>query len=314
MLLLFPALSFAWIDTGHEIIASIAYDELTPAARGAANALLKHHPRYEQDLQAGCPDGFDHDRYAFMKAATWPDMVKSMTHPMRFVANHPGWHYIDLPIAAAGYPAPATQPAAATQPDEPRNILEAMDKVVADIGNEKLPATDRAIALCWILHLCGDLHQPLHVATFYSAQYPDGDKGGNMAMVKRPPTQFNAHVSLHALWDEMLGMYEDPEMIGYVAAGLRSNPPYSRDRLAGELREQSFADWAKETHALAITSCYLNGQLATASESSNRVDRQANVPALPADYLENGEKVAARQAVLAGYRTADLLHRLFIAK
>jgi hypothetical protein len=61
MLALAPR-SFGWNDTGHEIIASIAYSELTPAAQAAAADLLKAHPRFEKDLLPGLPDGVDAHR------------------------------------------------------------------------------------------------------------------------------------------------------------------------------------------------------------------------------------------------------------
>jgi hypothetical protein len=318
LFLLSPAVSFAWIDTGHEIIASIAYDELTPATRAAVNALLKQHPRYQKDLLDGLPTGFDLDRYAFMKAATWPDMVRGQTHPMHFVADHPFWHFIDLPIAAPGDDIPATQSttqpstlsAATTQPADPQNILEALDKAARDVRDEKLSPAHRAIALCWLTHLCGDIHQPLHVSNFYSSQYPQGDKGGNLAKVRRPPSQFSAIIDLHALWDEMLGLYQDPNMIEYVASSLRRDPQYSRDKFKAELCEQSFAAWADGTHKLALPWCYLNGDLATLKASATRGDLRQLPPYLPPDYLANAEKVAARQAVLAGYRLADLLNRV----
>ncbi len=310
-ILLISAPAFGWIDTGHEIIASIAYDELTPAARSAANDLLKQHPRYEKDLLPGKPDGFDENRYAFMIAATWPDIVRSQTHPMHFVANHPAWHYIDIPIVQPGFAAPASQPAANSPPTDPTNVVEALDKVTAQVHDPAVAPGDRAIALCWILHLVGDIHQPLHATTHFSPQYPEGDRGGNLAMVLRTPNQWYSQINLHLLWDEMLGTYRAPEMIGYVASGLRGDPRFARDKLP-ELKAHDFAGWARESHDLAVTAVYLNGQLQTANQNAVRADhdRQVKIPPLPADYCAKGEEVASRRAILAGYRIADLLNSL----
>lgn len=305
-----PALSLAWVDTGHEIIASITYDELTPATRSAAVELLKQHPRYEKDLLLGMPEGFDLDRYAFMIASTWPDIVRSQTHPMHFVANHPAWHYIDIPIVEPGFTAPTTSSAPATRPSDPANILEALDKVSAELRDPSVAAPERAIALCWLLHLVGDLHQPLHSTSFFSAQYPEGDHGGNLAMVLRTPSQFYSQVNLHLLWDQMLGTYRAPEMIGYVAAGLHNDPRFAREKLGPQVTMHDFAEWAKESNALAGTAVYLNGQLLTANQNVVRADHSVKIPALPADYCGKAEEVASRRAILAGYRTADLLNTL----
>jgi hypothetical protein len=309
VLLAMPQRLFAWVDTGHEIIASIAFDEMNPAARSAAVALLKQHPRYEKDLLAGLPSGFDPDRYAFMIAATWPDIVRSQSHPMHFVANHPEWHYIDIAVVQPGYTPspPATQPD--SQPAGPRNILEALVKVTADLRNPSGAAPERAIALCWVLHLCGDLHQPLHASNYYSPQYPDGDRGGNLAIVLRTPHAYYSQINLHALWDQMLGTYRSPQMIGYVADGLRHDPNFTREKLANELKLKDFTGWANESHDLAVTQCYLNGQLETANQNALR-ETHGEAPSLPADYVEKAEAVAARQAILAGYRTADLLDEI----
>ena len=108
--LLVTTSAFAWNDTGHEVVADIVYSELTPAARTAVVELLKQHPRYQKDLLAGLPEQFDADRYAFMMAAYWPDMVRAVNHPMHFVANHPEWHYvnIDYSVSKRAGTAPAT--------------------------------------------------------------------------------------------------------------------------------------------------------------------------------------------------------------
>jgi hypothetical protein len=308
-LMILASKSYGWNDTGHEIIASIAYSELTPAAQAAASDLLKAHPR-QKDLLAGLPGEYDPQRYAFMIAATWPDLVKSQTHPMHFVANHPAWHYIDIPIVQSGFAPPATQPVATTKPGDPGNILEALNQVTAELRDPSLAPGRRAIALCWVLHLCGDLHQPLHASDFYSPQYPDGDHGGNFEVVLRTPGMFYSELNLHALWDQMLGSYRSPEMIGYVASGLRNDPRFSRDKFRAELGVHDFAAWAKESHDLALSQVYLNGTLQTADENAVRGNRTLPIPALSADYLPNAEAVAARQAMLAAYRTADLLNAL----
>src|SRR3954462_305675 len=76
---------FAWIDTGHKIVALIAWEDMTPKTRAAVTELLKQHPRYQQDLCVGLPEGASADeaaKHAFLVAATWPDLVRGQAHPM----------------------------------------------------------------------------------------------------------------------------------------------------------------------------------------------------------------------------------------
>src|SRR5438552_1140233 len=87
--------SFAWIDTGHKIVAMIAWEDLTPKAKTTITELLKQHPRYEKDLLTGLPNGASAEetaRHAFLVASTWPDLVRSQSHPMRAAYNHAPWH------------------------------------------------------------------------------------------------------------------------------------------------------------------------------------------------------------------------------
>ena len=64
--LLVPASAGAWNDTGHRTIATLAYDELTPAVRAKVDAILRAHPRYEKDLLGGMPEGYgEPERFAF---------------------------------------------------------------------------------------------------------------------------------------------------------------------------------------------------------------------------------------------------------
>jgi hypothetical protein len=99
-----------------------------------------------------------------------------------------------------------------------------------------------------------------------------------------------------------------------MAEGLHHDPQFSRDKLAGQIGVHDFAAWAKESHELAVTDVYLNGKLQTLSQAAATADPKATVPHVPADYIEHGEEICARRAMLAGYRTADLLDTLLAEK
>ena len=311
-----PVRAWGWVGTGHKIIAMIVLDELTPAARAKAIQIHKQHPRFEKDLLAGLPAGSDEsaaERHAFAVAATWPDLVRSQSHPMHFAANHPQWHYIDLPYRpegdAAG-PTPATGPAEAERPhQEPADIVEALTLNSKTLQDPTTGDADKAIALCWILHLGGDIHQPLHAVQMFSKQFPDGDKGGNALLLLRQPPYSNSQMNLHLLWDELPGDFALEQPMEYLAAGLRADPQMSRQRFKDQLAVKDFAAWARESHDLAVKYAYLDGNLKAATAGHDGpAEPAALIPGVPPGYIERAQRVAFTQVALAAYRTADLLN------
>ncbi len=304
----------AWIDCGHKIAAVITWDDLTPRAKAQIAELLKQHPRYEKDLLDSLPKGTDEGgtaRYALANAACWPDLVRGPAHPMHFVANHPAWHYIDIPYSIDNQAVPATQP---TKDPGPHNVIEALEKNTKDLKNPATAAGDRAIALCWVLHLCGDIHQPLHACSLYSPQFPDGDQGGNAVIVLRDPPFVDSQKKLHFIWDSLPGEYKSLDWDGYIADGLRNDPRFSRDRLKDLLAVKDFAAWANESHQLAIDHAYLGGTLKGLSAVQLRADPTLVAPGVPKGYIEQAEQVVNQRMILAGYRTADLLNSIFDSK
>src|SRR4051812_35736650 len=191
---------FAWIDTGHKMIAMIAWEDMTPKTRAAVTEVLKQHPRYEADLLTGAPKdasgaALSPDQlaqHAFAVAATWPDMVRSRSHPMTNQFNHPLWHYIDIPFEDG-----ATAPPMNNQGPGPHNVVEALIACREDLADASMPADKHAIDICWIEHLVGDIHQPLHACTHYTPELPKGDAGGNNSIVLRDPPYVDSKSKLH---------------------------------------------------------------------------------------------------------------------
>ena len=65
-------------------------------------------------------------------------------------------------------------------------------------------AANKAVVLCWIFHLVGDVHQPLHVVSMFTPELPDGDRGGNLIFVRPRPD--SPPMRLHAFWDNATGV------------------------------------------------------------------------------------------------------------
>jgi|GEM_PF-195479 len=286
----------AWNGTGHMTVADIAYDNLTPKTRAAIDALLARHRDYALWVSQ-MPAGYtDRARFAFMKAATWPDDIRKTPD------DRPIWHYIDIPVVAPGYtPTPAAlvivQPNAETQIGAETTLL-----TTASASDQ-----DRAVALCWVEHLIGDIHQPLHDASFFSTAFPKGDKGGNSeslasGAVDSDPQEASAHPHrLHALWDDLLGAALDPAAVQKIAAGLETSA-YGRASFPQLAAHKAVHDWVLEGSVLAQQSVYAPLTLPSAA-STGPVE-----VSLPVGYLDAAHKVADRQVALAGLRLADTLN------
>src|SRR5207248_2009698 len=92
----------------------------------------------------------------------------------------------------------------------PTDLLQAVQMVTTQLRDPATPAPRVAIDLCWLLHLVGDAHQPLHDVSLYSKAYPvakdpgksSGDQGGNLIYVA---TADNPSTNLHSYWDGLEG-------------------------------------------------------------------------------------------------------------
>ena len=280
----------AWNPQGHMLVAAMAYDQLAPAQRERLVVILRAHPDFAKWQEAAPKDvaGFDFGRYAFMRAATWPDDVRKSGSPY----DHPPWHYVHFPLLPPDFPmedAPPTE-----------NLLTAMaacEKVVADPA---AAALDRAAYLSWIIHLVGDVMQPLHGGTLISADHPrpDGDQGGGLFFVN---VAGNA-MTLHWYWDCLAGTTLDTHELIERAGELERKFP--RAALAELDTTKDVRGWALESRRLAIDAAYLRGALPGSFRA------EAVLPALPGDYAANARKLAERRLALAGYRLADEFTRL----
>ena len=188
---LLPTRSLAWNFVGHEVITRIAWDQLTPDAKQQVRQIIRQHPAWNADLLKHMPDDFgDQDLYAFLVAASWPDVIRADRSPWHAL-HRPTWHYINIPFILDGTNRAALKGADRASTDwtpgtEPDNLVQALAKCEHDLRDPNLPGPQKAIALSWFIHLAGDAHQPLHANTLFSDKFPAGDKGGNGSTVKSP--------------------------------------------------------------------------------------------------------------------------------
>src|SRR5215468_10256263 len=100
-----------------------------------------------------------------------------------------------------------------------------------------------AIALGWIFHLVGDIHQPLHTAQLFTVEYPQGDRGGNEICVR--VTKAGQPMNLHRFWDGVITSSQNLTRLRNEATALRNRQAFQRGQLT-ELAGTDFESWAKE--------------------------------------------------------------------
>src|SRR5262249_19095439 len=138
--------------------------------------------------------------------ATWPDWVRSH-HKAKY--HEPTWHYINYPFMPPGS---SMDPAEHQPPSGEENVVRQLDFAAKKVKNGT--QEDQAVYLCWVLHLGGDIHQPLHTSALFSKDFPDGDRGGNLAYVVLHDGA--SKTKLHPMWDGLLGKSTTPSAIGKV--------------------------------------------------------------------------------------------------
>ena len=270
------------------IVASIAYAQMPPAAQQQATAILQAHPamgKWKEQLEKDQPT--DPGAYFFMRASTWPDELRKTNSPY----DHPGWHYIDYPLTPPDFPFVAGR-----EPEN--NILYGINESEKTLRDPAANPEQRAAALSWLIHLIGDIHQPLHCAELVTPQYPlpEGDRGGNLIFVSVGGNPIN----LHAFWDRLPGMIFSAPFASESARRIeRAYPPSALPDLA---KDKDPVAWSLEGRTIAIESAYLNGKL-----PGDAVDTKNSPIPLPPDYLEKGKVIADRRVALAGYRLGTLL-------
>ena len=185
----------AWSGPGHMTVAAIAYRDLSPAERQKVDLILNSHPRFrswQNDFPASVPN-LNLGLYVAMVASLWPDQIRNNADPSTF----PNWHFVDYPLIAPSFPFRGS-------PTLKDDILFGIGKSESILRSRSALASDKAEKMSRLIHLVGDVHQPLHCATLINSFYPapEGDRGGTKFFVKVPPS--GKAQKLHSLWDGLL--------------------------------------------------------------------------------------------------------------
>ncbi len=235
-----PPDALAWGADAHRLIAELAERQLEPSARAEADRLLSQQPGA-----------------TLVSVATWADEVRrAPTAPL---------HYVNLPDNDCNY-------------DRRRDckngncVVEAINEHVA-VLKSKASDAQRLVALKYVIHLVGDIHQPLHVGLA-------ADKGGNLFQVRA----FGRGTNLHAVWDS--------ELIRRRPGGLSQlREDLSAIRLASGSRPLDSVAWARYSCAVSRSAHFYP------------LDRT-----IDAAYQARWDSVLLNHLTLAGQRLAQTLN------
>ena len=242
LVLLLPSQTFAWGEKAHRIIGRLAWEKLSEQAKQQVRTLL---PEESSD-----PDG------PLAAVSMWADRQSVVYR------EQARWHFVEIPLSAPGY-------------DENRDCRDG-NCIVVKLNDQKIilessePRKARAEALKYVVHLVGDVHQPLHCAN-------NNDHSGNLVQVK-----FLGQISnLHKVWDvDMIETSKDT-VKDYVTdlMEFKVSPGFWIDR------------WANDSHAIAQKYAYVIPQ-----------DRE-----LGNTYYRRNETVVKQQLALASEKLVQIL-------
>ncbi len=239
--------AFSWGKTGHRIVGEIAQRNLDPKSIKALRELAGH-----DDL---------------FRLSTWPDEIRSdpkmgYTSPWHYVSIANGKTYWDQKRSKDG------------------DLIEALYRFEDVLRDPKATKDNKLDALRFLVHMTGDLHQPLHVGLAE-------DRGGNTVRVKWFKTESN----LHTVWDDELIDFEKLSFTEYANYLNQFSKEDKKDWEKG-----SFIDWAKESQDLRPKVYDL-----PAGESVN----------LSYEYSYKVKPIVELRLKQAGLRLAYVLNKIF---
>jgi hypothetical protein len=292
----------AWDDTGHKLTTYIAWEQMSPTAREKAIKILLAAPEdsdlsvfYLQDSRSAAAK----QRELFMIASTWADIVRDKNFKNRFAMYHKGdWHYADTFWSNANGKVEVLKDFAEPKGKAVEQLF-AFDKSLRDAA---VSEADKAIALAWVLHLGGDIHQPLHTSARVTQYDPKGDQGGNLFSLSPKGATGNDRVSLHWYWDSIVGRNIarvndacDSDYLPAIAKQITGKYPVSK--MQNRLKLGKFDEWQQEGFQISSTKLY--------PESLKFGEMPSD------DYKKMAFNISEEQIALAGYRMGAMLNQIF---
>ncbi len=250
----------AWNALGHRLIGQIAYNHLEKSVKSNID-------KYNQALDTV----YHHD--SFVNAGPWMDSLRYV----KDVWMKP-FHYIDIPFSTDGTPL--------SQPEE-ANAVTAIVNAERVLSDKKSSEFDKGFSARILLHVVGDIHQPMHAVSQYSQQHPKGDLGGNLFVLGSNSVASN----LHAYWDVGGGLLQggqvNDETLRQMAEKIEAKWPCDVSAMVNNPTA-----WSEESFQLAVDKAY---QLQPTQRPS-------------ANYQATAQTTSEQRIALAGCRLAKTLN------
>lgn len=256
---LLPQTSWAWGAQGHRVTGLVAEAFLAPRTRIAIQQLL--------------------DGETLSDTSTWMDQEKR-----HLGSAKAQWHYTNQPVCGAP----------AVRCPKGNCLTKRLPDLIEVVGDARLSQAQRSDALRMVIHLIGDMHQPLHVSD-------NDDRGGNDVNVILAGARKPIERNLHEVWDV--------ELVKQELRGV-SEERYAEQLIASAktdldtIRRGTLRDWSSHAYTLAKEVVY--AELPGWRCGANRP------PILTLDerYIATGRMVVRTQLRDAGVRLADVLNRV----
>jgi len=257
---------FSWNALGHQLIAQIAYNQLTPQTK----KLFNH---YNQALNK------NYSTSSLVNAAVWLDVVSYLN--MRKLQP---LHYIDIPFSTDG---------SKLLPPDSNNAVSAIEQAINTLKNSHASLCDKGFSTRILLHVIGDIHQPMHTISRYSKHLPKGDKGGNLFYLSHNGVANN----LHGYWDNGGGWLRPRNK--YTQANLNKKAiMINRKWPCNKIKQKTPQQWAQESWQIAVNKAYLINE-------KQKPDKH---------YRNMVKKLTEKRIAIAGCRLAFVLNSQAFSK
>lgn len=293
----FPA--FGWDETGHKITAYIAWQRMTPEVRENVIKILQAAPEDSHIgafyLTYGSRAAESRKREYFMLMATWADIIRDKAFPVRAKNyDHADWHYNNTFWKFENGEVVMIN-------NMPKTGL-AMDKIAefAALIRSNAPDSEKAVAIAWLEHLIGDMHQPLHASGKVAPSSPEGDRGGNGFLLTPKGTKREQQENLHWFWDSIIGRNFpnndkcDADYIDPIAQDIIRLFP--ANKFKDRMLPGDFEAWKAESVNYATSEVYRGVEFF--EQPSEK-------------YKKKALAIGQERLALAGYRMGDLFNEVF---
>lgn len=214
---------YSWNATGHQLVAQIAYDKLSPKAKMMCD-------KYNRSLDKIARSS------SFVTSATWLDIIR-----YRDVHWFDSLHYIDIPFSNDGTALP---------PIPETNALLGIKNALTILKSNKTRINEKAVSLRVLTHVVGDIHQPLHTVAQVSSSLPNGDLGGNLFPLGKNPIGKN----LHEYWDNGGGVLLGQSKLFQIQNKARQlEGKWSCKQATADKAPQQ---WVDASHLIAVKNVY----------------------------------------------------------